>query len=1136
MRLVKYFSILLIILCSNFCQSQILDDFDDGNFTDNPTWIGDDSLFQVNGLGQLQSKGSANIGKDIYLATQSYFLKGSEWNFLVRFNLSPSTQNFCRFYLLSDSSNLKASTNNAYYVQFGGITGNNDSVQFVKQVGTNRTILIGGRRGTVSKSNNLLRLKMLRDSLGFWQMFSDTLGADDYALEGSVFDSTLKGASYIGFWAKHTTTNANNYYLDDVYVGPIRTDLEHPQLLKASFISDHQTYLVFNEKLDNVSSTLVLNYIVDNGIGRPISVSPDPDNVNAIILSFDKAFVNGKSYILSLANINDRFNNQMPSKNVELLYYVTQKHDVLITEIFPDPSPSVGLPDAEFIEIYNHSKIPINLNNWSVSDPSTTSYLPDVVIKPDSFIVFCALSNESKFSSYGKTIGLSAFPSLNNDSDSILLKDDIGKLIHQVNYNTSWYKDASKKDGGWTLEMFNPFSICLDGDNWQGSQAAQGGTPGKYNSTFKNHPDTTRPGIKSLEPIDSLQLLVVFDSKMDEISLQLSSVKLNGVSVSSKQIIGQRKDSMMLVLTSALLRDNIYLLSFDTLKNCLGNASINISKSFVFIPQTTDVKQNDIIITEVFANPKPVGLLPNAEWIELHNRSKNIVRLNNWKLKKGNTSYTFPNTILYPDSYVVVCDANDQQSLSILANVVVLNSFPSLALDDELTLLNEQNFIIHNLSYKNDWMNDKLKQSAAWSLEMMDVNNPCMGEGNWGASINPKGATPGKINSVHTYNPDKSELKLLRAYPIDNKTLVLVFNKTLDSLSSNAYTHYWFNNINKGISYHHFIDNSLSRIELQMSDSFLSNTTYRIRIDSLADCANNFSVDRNYADFGLSEKADSNDLHINEVLFNPSSSGADFVELYNSSNKFIDLKDYLICNTDERDSINQFNAFGTDYWQIHPKQFIVLTDSKDKILSNHSVAFSDQIIELKTMPSYNDDAGTVLLSDLNGGRIEKFVYDDKMHFALIENKEAVSLERINPFRPVNDRSNWTSSSAGVNYATPTTRNSQYFETNQNSSALLIQPEVFSPDGDGYHDVVNFNYQFSETGNVAKLEIYNSSGLLVKTLFKNELLGSSGTYSWNGIDEHGNVPAYGIYIANFEVFSINEESQTYRKTFVLGGKL
>ena len=1136
MRLVKYFSVLLIILCSNFCQSQILDDFDDGNFTDNPTWIGDDSLFQVNGLEQLQSKGSANIGKDIYLATQSNFLKGSESNFLVRFNLSPSPQNFCRFYLLSDSSNLKASSNNAYYVQFGGITGNNDSIQFVKQVGSIRTILIGGRRGSVSKSNNLLRLKMLRDSLGFWQMFSDTLGADDFVMEGTAFDSTLKAPMYIGFWVKYSTTNANNYYLDDVYVGPIRTDLEPPQLLKATYISDRQIYLLFNEKIDIVSSTKISNYLVDKGIGRPLSVLPDPDNANAIILNFTRVFENGKSYILSLANIKDRFGNQMPSQNIDLLYYVPQENDVLITEIFPDPTPSVGLPDAEFIEIYNHSKFSISLNNWRIADPSVTSYLPDVLIKPDSFIILCALSDESKFSSYGHAIGLSPFPSLNNDRDSIMLKDDNDKLIQLINYNASWYNDSNKKDGGWTLELLNPFSLCLEGDNWQASRATQGGTPGKFNSNFKNIADTTRPYIKSLEPIDSLNLLVVFDTKMDEVSLQQSSVKLDGVSMLSKQIMGIRNDSMILGLTSAMLRDKVYVLSFDTLKNCLGNASFQISESFIYIPQTSEVKQNDIIITEVFANPKPAALLPNADWIELKNRSKNIIRLTNWKLKKGTTSYQFPNVIIYPDSYVVVCDDKDKQILIALANVIALSNFPSLALDDELTLLNEKNFIIHNLSYKNEWMNDKIKQSGAWSLEILDVNNPCIGEGNWGASINPKGATPGKLNSVHTYNPDKSELKLLRAYPVDNKTMILIFNKTLDSLSSNMYQHYWLNNQNLQINNHHFLDDALSRIELQMVDSFRLNTAYRIHIDSLSDCVNNYSIERNYADFGLSEKADSIDLHINELLFNPSSSGADFVEIYNSSNKFIDLKDYLICNTDERDSINQFSAFGTDYWQIHPKQFLVLTERKDKILSNHSVTFPDQIIELNTMPSYNDDVGTVLLSDLTGKRIEKFAYDDKMHFPLLDYKEGVSLERINPYRPVNDRSNWTSASASANYATPTYGNSQYFETSQNGSALSIQPEVFSPDGDGYHDVVNFNYQFSETGNVAKLEIYNSSGLLVKTLFKNELLGSSGTYSWNGIDEHGNVPAYGIYIANFEVFSINGESQTYRKTFVLGGKL
>jgi hypothetical protein len=305
--------------------------------------------------------------------------------------------------------------------------------------------------------------------------------------------------------------------------------------LKATYISDRQIYLLFNEKIDIVSSTQISNYLVDKGIGRPLSVLPDPDNANAIILNFTRVFENGKSYILSLANIKDRFGNQMPSQNIDLLYYVPQENDVLITEIFPDPTPSVGLPDAEFIEIYNHSKFSISLNNWRIADPSVTSYLPDVLIKPDSFIILCALSNESKFSSYGHAIGLSPFPSLNNDRDSIILKDDNDKLIQLINYNASWYNDANKKDGGWTLEMLNPFSLCLDGDNWQASRATQGGTPGKFNSNFKNIADTSRPYIKSLEPIDSLNLLVVFDTKMDEVSLQQSSVKLDGVSMLSKQ-------------------------------------------------------------------------------------------------------------------------------------------------------------------------------------------------------------------------------------------------------------------------------------------------------------------------------------------------------------------------------------------------------------------------------------------------------------------------------------------------------------------------------------------------------------------------------------------------------------------------
>ena len=38
---------------------------------------------------------------------------------------------------------------------------------------------------------------------------------------------------------------------------------------------------------------------------------------------------------------------------------------------FFDPSPSVGLPDEEFIEVYNKSNKIFNLDGWLIGDASS---------------------------------------------------------------------------------------------------------------------------------------------------------------------------------------------------------------------------------------------------------------------------------------------------------------------------------------------------------------------------------------------------------------------------------------------------------------------------------------------------------------------------------------------------------------------------------------------------------------------------------------------------------------------------------------------------------------------------------------------------------------------------------------------
>ncbi|HEY1200450.1 MAG TPA: lamin tail domain-containing protein, partial [Niastella sp.] len=94
------------------------------------------------------------------------------------------------------------------------------------------------------------------------------------------------------------------------------------------------------------------------------------------------------------------------------------RFDVVIDELFPDPSPPIQLPNAEFIELKNVSTTAFNIRSWKLSDGSTTATIaPNFVLQPDSFVIICATNAVASFTPFGNTIGVSSFPSLNNDAD-----------------------------------------------------------------------------------------------------------------------------------------------------------------------------------------------------------------------------------------------------------------------------------------------------------------------------------------------------------------------------------------------------------------------------------------------------------------------------------------------------------------------------------------------------------------------------------------------------------------------------------------------------------------------------------------------------------------------------------------------
>ncbi|MBJ7427643.1 MAG: gliding motility-associated C-terminal domain-containing protein, partial [Bacteroidia bacterium] len=158
---------------------------------------------------------------------------------------------------------------------------------------------------------------------------------------------------------------------------------------------------------------------------------------------------------------------------------------------------------------------------------------------------------------------------------------------------------------------------------------------------------------------------------------------------------------------------------------------------------------------------------------------------------------------------------------------------------------------------------------------------------------------------------------------------------------------------------------------------------------------------------------------------------------------------------------------------------------------------------------------------------------EKMHFTLIDNKEGVSLERIDFNKPTNDKNNWTSAASTSGFATPTYKNSQYLNFEIKNETLNIEPEVFTPNNDGTNDLVTFTYKFDRNRYTGTLQVFNAAGVLVKTLLNNLPLGAEGSVTWNGLSDANNSLPVGIYVVLFNYFNTDGSSDTLKKTVVIG---
>jgi hypothetical protein len=422
-------------------------------------------------------------------------------------------------------------------------------------------------------------------------------------------------------------------------------------------------------------------------------------------------------------------------------------------------------------------------------------------------------------------------------------------------------------------------------------------------------------------------------------------------------------------------------------------------------------------------------------------------------------------------------------------------------------------------------------------LERINKNKPCEAETNWRGSNALIGGTPGTINSINETSLDETPPQLIRAFPVSPTQIQLYFSEAIDGISAAAPTNFTIDNGIGHPSNSYAVAPYFNTLTLNLATPLQRGTRYTVAANvSLKDCVGNPLNASATAEIGLPEQADSNDLIINEILFNPNTNGTDFVELYNRSNKVINLSSCAVAQGGLNNAIGNPVQITTDFL-VFPGDYVVLTADPITLKQEYHVPNPAQVMQLN-LPTLDDKSGALALVSA-GNLLDRLDYSETWHYAFLADKNGVSLERIYFDSPTQNANNWHSAASSAGYATPTYKNSQSrtASSTANGDDIAISPDIISPDGDAYNDFCTITYTTSAAeAFTATIMVFDAAGRFVKTLAQNQLLDATAGIQWDGTTALGQKATIGYYVILAELFSPSGTVRQFKKTVVVAAKL
>ncbi len=926
----------------------------------------------------------------------------------------------------------------------------------------------------------------------------------------------------------------------------IGEDTTSPGISDASFVKDDAIRLIFSERIQSTPAQDVGNFSLSvqasfsgtlPNLQSATFFSPD-----TVLLQYDADFSSdpeGTDYELTVSKQADIFNNvaAVVTQSFFLIEFAQpDSGEITINEFMYDPANGF----SEFIELFNRTDSAFNLQNWTLNDNtgnrraiSDTSF----ILNPGAYLVLTPDSTLYEMNNSIPILDLgSRFPSLNNSTDAIVIRNQEGTLIDSLTYFSDW--------GGETisLERLSPDAPSIYRENWADSPSEDLATPGGPNQV---EPDKNPPQIQNISYPSSNSIRVYFDERVDSaLAHDLDSYSLSP-DISINKITEYAGNSLTLVLGSSLTDGTIYTITVESQQDIFGNelelASVELEYVLISPATPRQVIVNEILYRRATAE--------SEEFVELFNRSSQNFDLSGWTFSDATGSTLIPvGTQILSGEYLILTDSEsfgtetaDRPSKSLKSfTSVYLPGFPSLNDDEDAVVIkNKAGLVIDSLFYKETWGGDQ----PGKSLERKDPESASNDASNWATNTSESGNSAGTQSSV--FQPDETAPEIVFAKLQPDGRIFIAFSEFVNVNNTEVFVNEEPTKISQ-------YNETEGNVVIVGEDAFTGGEPLSISFSIVTDFRGNTSEGLAVE---VSQPLAPGNVVINEILFDPLANSDDnlpdqteYIELYNRSEYAISLEGFFL--HDEPDENNEIRSIApvSSQFKWIPSGEYALVYSEDRAtdfgesqlaeyfeMQHEDDQFYIRIDRSSLSLASSDDA--IYLSDSTGTTIDSVFYDESWQNPNLYDTDGVALERIDPTGPSNDGSNW-SSSTRVNGGTPGEQNSifQQAGAGPEETGISFTPNPFSPDDDGFDDNLFINYKLEEPDYLLRIRIFDRYGREVRKLADGKQAGFEGSLIWDGLTDSDQKNRVGIYIVLFEAYnSANGKNKTFKETVVLARK-